>query len=81
MLLLMMSEHRGYWRGREQDFLLIWHSAQISFKQNPSHSKLLPSQLMDRSAPPPYNGLILKRGKGIFLKRRKEALYIKRLFM
>lgn len=28
------NEHCGYWRGRTGFFLLIWHTSQISFKQN-----------------------------------------------
>lgn len=48
---LMMSEQLGCRRQKTKKiFPFVWHHAQISFKQNSSHSKLLPCQLKDRSA-------------------------------
>lgn len=61
---LMMSEQHGCHREREWErnrqktkkiFPFVWHHAQISFKQNSSHSKLLPCQLKDRSTLPLFS--------------------------
>lgn len=42
------NEHCGYWRGRTGFFLLIWHTSQISFKQNLSLQNAVHG-LIDRS--------------------------------